>query len=158
MIEIERACECAQGISDSLAEALALSEGMATSMGKLAADPLLHVAFRRETLNASIARFTSELGIVLQSVATKQGWPDLTVSRLHTIAPAAAARLQATLHEINARAAALRDLDARNRARGSRALAFLRSALGTVPSSVAAYDRRGALTPGRALSTGSRTA
>jgi hypothetical protein len=158
MIEIERACECAQLISDSLAEAQALSEGITTSMGKLAADPLLHAASRRETLNASIARFTSELGIVLQSLATKQGWPDLTITRLATIAPVEAGRLQATLQEINTRAADLRDLDARNRARGSRALAFLRSALGTQPSSVAAYDRRGAVTPGRALSTGSRTA
>lgn len=157
MIEVERACECAQAISDSLGEALALSEGMAESMGKLAADPLLKVASRRETLNASIARFTSELGIVLQSFATKQGWPDMTVSRIATVAPAAAARLQAILQEINNRAAALRDQDARNRARGGRALAFLRSALGTRPTSVSAYDRRGAVTPGRALSTGSRT-
>ena len=153
----DRACECAQRISDTLLEALALSEGMATSMGKLAANPLLLAANRRETLNATLAASTSELGVVLQRFATKHGWDELTVARLGTVAPTQAARLQALLKEINTRSAALRALDARNRARGGRALAFLRTALGNQPTSIAAYDRRGAVPPARALSTGSRT-
>jgi hypothetical protein len=156
--EIDRACECAQQISENLQEAVGLSEKIATSMGKLAADPLLVAANRRETLNASVAALTSELGFVLQKLANRYGWQDMTVARIGTVAPAEAARLQSLLAEINSRAAALRDLDGRNRARGGAALKFLRSALGTQPTSVAAYNRRGAALGGGALSTASRRA
>ena len=156
--EIVRACECAQGISEALQEAIGLSQGIATSMGKLAADPLLIAANRRETLNASVAALTAELGFVLQKLANKFGWQEMTVARIGTVAPTEAARMQAMLAEINTKAAILRDLDARNRARGGRALAFFRSALGTQATSVTAYDRRGAMLAGRALSTASRRA
>lgn len=154
--EFGRACACAQRISDTLVEALALSESMAASMGKLAADPLLAAANRRATLNATIAASTTELGFVLQTLADRLGWQEMTVARMATVAPTEAAQLQALLAEINVHAARLRALDVRNRARGGRAIAFLRSALGTQAATVTAYDRRGALTAARPLSTGSR--
>ena len=80
------------------------------------------------------------------------------MARLTTFDPIPAARLRAALAEVNARATTLRNQDAANRARGSRALAFLRSALAPHASGSSAYDRRGAAAAAaRPISTASRT-
>jgi hypothetical protein len=155
---IERACRHAQQIRDSLLEAIRVAEGMATSMTQLAAEALFAAAARREQLNLAVTRSTAELGAVLQDLANQQGWQEVSIARLATLAPAPTARLSALLAEVNQGAATLRGHDQRNSARGTRALVFLRSALAGTSAASSAYDRRGAAAARRALSTASRTA
>lgn len=158
MEEIERACRQAEKIQETLSQAISLAEEMKGSMTRLAHEELFAAAARREQLNAEVTAHTAELGDVLHALARKQGWNEMTIARLKTIAPAPAARLQAALAVVNERAAKLRSQDDANRARGSRAMAFLRSALNPHGAGASTYDRRGAAATAQAITTASRTA
>ena len=87
-------------------------------MSRLAHDELLDAAARREQLNAEVTACTAEMGDVLHALARKQGWNEMTIARLRSVAPGPAARLQAALAVVNERAAKLRNQDDANRARG----------------------------------------
>jgi hypothetical protein len=156
--EIERACRQAEKIQEALSQAISLAEEMKGHMTRLAHDELLDAAARREQLNAEVTACTAEMGDVLHALARKQGWGEMTIARLKGIAPGPADRLQAALSVVNERAAKLRNQDDANRARGSRAMAFLRSALNPQGAGTSAYDRRGAAATAAAITTASRTA
>jgi hypothetical protein len=156
--EIERACRQAEKIQEALSQAISLAEQMKGLMIGLAHEELFAAAVRREQLNLEVTTCTAEMGDVLHALAHKQGWNEMTIARLKTIAPGPAARLQAALAVVNERASKLRDQDDANRARGARAMAFLRSALSPQGPGPSAYDRRGAAAAAQRLSTASRTA
>jgi 2-oxoglutarate dehydrogenase complex dehydrogenase (E1) component-like enzyme len=155
--EIERACRQAEKIQEALSQAISLAEEMKGSMSRLAHEELFAAAVRREQLNAEVTTCTAEMGDVLHALARKQGWNEMTIARLKGIAPGPAARLQAALALVNERAAKLRNQDDANRARGARAMAFLRSALAPHGSGPSTYDRRGAAAA-QPITTASRTA
>jgi hypothetical protein len=154
--EIERACHQAEKIQEALAQAISLAEEMKGHMSRLAHDELMNAAVRREQLNAEVTACTAEMGDVLHALARKQGWSEMTIARLRTVAPGPAGRLQAALAVVNDRATKLRNHDDANRARGARAMAFLRSALAPHGTGPSAYDRRGAAAVGP-ITTASRT-
>jgi hypothetical protein len=156
--EIERACRQAEKIQEALSQAITLAEGMKGSMARLNHEELFAAANRREQLNAEVTACTAEMGDVLHALARKQGWSEMTIARLKGIAPGPAGRLQAALSIVNERAAKLRNQDDANRARGSRAMAFLRSALAPHGATSSAYDRRGAAAAAQPITTASRTA
>jgi hypothetical protein len=155
--QIERACRHAQQIRDMLREAIQVAKGMTSAMGRLESEALFAAAARREALNLSVTRSTADMGATLQELASRMGWQEVTIARLAGLAPAPTARLQALLAEVAEGAARLRTHDQTNKARGSRALSFLRSALAGTTAASAAYDRRGAAASVRALHTASRT-
>jgi hypothetical protein len=142
--EIERACRQAEKIQEALSQAISLAEEMKGSMCRLAHEELFAAAVRREQLTADVTTCTAEMGDVLHALARKQGWGEMPIARLKGIAPGPADRLQAALSVVNERAAKLRNQDDANRARGSRAMAFMRSALNPQGAGTSAYDRRGA--------------
>ncbi|HEY0710562.1 MAG TPA: hypothetical protein VGG33_27400 [Polyangia bacterium] len=116
-------------------------------------------ATRRNECNAVVAGLVGELGESVRALAASLGWKELTVARLKIELPEEGSRLEGLLAEVRRRASTLHQIDATNRARGNRALAWMRILIaghtGTSPTT--AYDRRGGLQSMPAVSTASRT-
>jgi hypothetical protein len=157
--EIRHACELAQQLVVALDDAISNARDLGGPMAALDAQSLFAAATRRNECNAIVAGLVGELGEAVRATAGALGWKDLTVARLKIELPEDGARLEGLLANVRRRASALHQIDATNRARGTRALAWMRILIaghtGTSPTT--AYDRRGGLASMPAVSTASRT-
>ena len=158
MEALARTFALARDIRGALGQAVEVAERLGPAMRGLAADALNEVASKRQHLNEGVARLTAEMASALAMVAAQRGWREVTVADLRTLDALGTADFEVNLAAIRELASRLRDLDRQNQARGGRAMAFWGGVAAGHELRPTAYDRRGAPTAGRPLSTGSRTA
>jgi hypothetical protein len=117
---------------------------------------LLRRATARGDWNRLVNQRQSQLSSELALAARDHGLTEVTIDRLHAVAPAPTDRLALAFAEVRALAAALAELDDLNRALGQRALSFVRAYLGALSPRPTAYDRRG-FAPAVAAARASKT-
>jgi hypothetical protein len=144
----------------ALDDAISNARDLGTPMAALDAQSLFVAAARRNECNAVVANLVGELGAAVRGIALALGWTELTVARLKTEKPEEGSRLEGLLGEVRRRASTLHQIDDTNRARGNRALAWMRILIAghTGNAVTTAYDRRGGLkTTPTVSTTASRT-
>ena len=159
MQEIRQACELAQQLSAALDDAISNARDLGAPMARLEAQSLFVAAARRNECNAVVAGLVGELGEAVRKIAGALGWKELTIAGLKSELPEEGSRLEELLGEVRRRASTLHQIDDTNRARGTRALAWMRILIAghTGNSTTTAYDRRGGLKTIPAVSTATRT-
>lgn len=159
MQEIRLACELAQRLTAALEDAISNARDLGAPMARLDAQSLFVAAARRNECNAVVANLVAELGEAVRGIAGALGWKELTVARLKAELPEEGSRLEELLGDVRRRASTLHQIDDTNRARGNRALAWMRILIAghTGSPTTTAYDRRGGLQNTPAISTASRT-
>ncbi|HEY0713670.1 MAG TPA: hypothetical protein VGF45_13405 [Polyangia bacterium] len=159
MREIRHACEVAQRLIAALDDAISNARDLGGPMAALDAQSLFAAASRRNECNAVTAGLVGELGEAVRATAHALGWQELTVARLKIELPEEGSRLEGLLANVRRRASTLHQIDATNRARGNRALAWMRILIAghTGQTPTTAYDRRGGHASMPAVSTSTRT-
>src|SRR2546423_5065249 len=88
---------------------------------------LMRRATARGEWNALCNQRQGQLSAALAQAGRAFGLQEVTIERLHAVAPVATDRLAQAFAEVRALAAALSELDDLNRALGQRALSFVRA-------------------------------
>jgi hypothetical protein len=156
MNHLENAIAITHQIRDALRAEVERARAERALIRAMDVDGLLRRATARAEWNAMVNQRQSQLSSELAQAAHVHGLTEVTIDRLHTVAPAVTDRLSQAFAEVRSLAAALAELDDLNRMLGQRALSFVRAYLGALSPRPAAYDRRG-LAPSVAVERASNT-
>lgn len=158
MDQLKRAIETTERMREALTAEVGRAREQRLLIRKMDSDRLFVNAQARADFNVNLARLETALAEHLAAAAQALGLREVTIEGFRTRAPAETRRLADVFAQVRALAAALQELDALNRLLASRALACVRGYVNALTAPPTAYDRRGASTNVRALTSAGRTA